>query len=185
MPHEVFDDLQKTTNIVFEDAFRIAQALGTSDDPWLRRSYVRSIFAAIEAITFGIKRVTLQMSKHRQIKLDVDELERLKEVRIDSYGKPQKRFLPFSDNIKFAFNVFAKVHGFHCVAQFGDSGWQAMLEAVSVRDRLMHPKSSQDLEVTARDIGRVQQAAHWYFTTRNHLVDRARLQIREHGISTH
>ena len=173
MADDVLKDWKKTTKTLFADVCRAAEEVDRCGDGYTRRNYVRSVFAAIEGITHGMKRVTLQVWKLRQSRLDSDELGKLMEVKFDSQGRSRKRFLPFGDNIKFTFEAFAKVHGVAESVNYTGKGWAALLSAAEIRHRLMHPKSADDLEISDAEMVSVRTAAAWYFPVRNQLVIRA------------
>ena len=112
---------------------------------------------------------------------NADDLERLTETKMDQQGRSKKCFLPSGENIQFAFRAFAKVHGFACSADYSVKGWTALLDAAKIRDRLMHPKSSHDLEVSFTDLDGVREASGWFFPTRDRLVAQATREVKKHG----
>jgi hypothetical protein len=178
MSDDVLKDWQSTAHILFDDVLLAAAEVERVGDGFVRRSYVRTVFVAIEGSTHGMKRVVLHVWNQRQSKLDVDDLECLTETKFDEQGSSRKRFLCFRDNVKFVFKAFAKIHGFACAADFNCKGWSALLDAAEIRDRLMHPKSSQDLNVSDEDMAKIREAADWYFPTRDQLVAQATREIK-------
>ena len=178
-PDDVLRDWQATTNVLLQDVVRAAEALDSTNGPSLRRNYVRAVFAAIEGSTYGMKRVVLQVWKQGYCKLKADELERLIETEMVKGGKTKKRYLPFGDNIKFAFKTFAKAHSFSCPADFGVSGWTSLLEAAETRNRLMHAKSTDELNVSDLDLDEIQKASEWYFANRDRLVESGSTELRK------
>lgn len=179
MSHDVLKDWQTATEILFADVLNAADQVDRIGDGCTRRSYVRAVFAAIDGSTYGMKRVVLQVWTQYQSKLDADDLELLTETKFDQQGKSKKRFLPFSNSIKFAFDVFAKVHGLVSSADYGVKGWTDLLGAAEIRHRLMHPKSSADLEVSDSDLDKIRDGADWYFKTRNRLVAEATNELKK------
>ena len=162
-----------TNDILIDDVLRAAGELDRVGDGCTRRNYVRGVFAAMEGITYGMKRVVLRIAKEREFKLDAHDLGRLNETKLGAHGESQKFFLPFCDNVKFAFEMFAKIHRFTCRADFRCKGWAALLAAVEIRNRLMHPKSSIELEVGDNDLTEIREAADWYFPTYKLLMAQA------------
>jgi hypothetical protein len=177
MSEDILTEWQSFTEILFHDVLQAAAATeSVHTDPvaegYDRRNYVRTVFAAIEGSTHGMKRVILHHQKFWRSKLDADHLEFL----TDATGK---RFPSFRDNIKSTFKLFAKIHGFACQANFRCNGWSALVEAAEIRDRLMHPKSSRDLDVSRDDLAKIQEAADWYFETRNQLVEQGTNELKK------
>ena len=178
MSDDVLKDWQATTEILFGDVLHAADEVDRSSGACVRRSYVRSVFAAIDGSTYGMKRVALQVWTHRQPRLDADDLELLIETNFDQQGKGKKRFLPFGKSIKIAFDVFAKVVGSVSSVDYGVKGWTDLLGAADIRHRLMHPKSRADLEVSDSDLDTIRAGADWYFKTRNRLVVEATIELK-------
>jgi hypothetical protein len=179
MPDNLLNDWQSTTDILFADVLHAAVDTQRVGDAYSRRSYVRAVFAAVEGITHGMKRVVLHVCKHWPCRLDANEVERLMDTEIDQRGKSRKRFLSFRDNITFVFRMFAKVHGFDCEADFRCKGWSALLEAAEIRNRVTHPKCSRDLDLSDDDLAKIREAAEWYFPTRDRLVAQATAELKK------
>jgi hypothetical protein len=43
----------------------------------------------------------------------------------------------------------------------------------------MHPKSSKDLDISDSDLDKIKEAADWYFSTRNQLVELATNEFKK------
>jgi hypothetical protein len=179
MLNKTTQDWRVTLEILLDDVIRTAVETQRSNEGYVRRNYVRAVFAAIEGSTYGLKRVVLQLWEHKQSKLNADELEFLIETGIDKKGKSKKRFLPFDKNIKFVFEVFAKMHDFISTADYNHKGWTVLLDTAEIRNRLMHPKSSKDLDISDTDLDKIREAADWYFSTRNQLVELATNEFKK------
>lgn len=178
MSDHTLKDWEHTTRILFDDVCHAAAQVDGISNGCARRNYVRAVFTAIDGSTYGMKRVVLHVWKHRQFKLNTDDLELLTETKFDLRGKSKRRFLPFGDSVKFVFSIFAKVHGFVSSANYGGKGWSTLLAAAEIRHRLMHPKSSTELEVSDSDLNKIRDGADWYFKTRNQLVEKATSAIK-------
>jgi hypothetical protein len=74
----------------------------------------------------------------------------------------QRMQISVTNNIKFAFKVYARVHLVHYSLNIGDSRWDDFKKAMLVRDRLTHPKKVSDLEVTDEEVMRLNRAHDWY-----------------------
>jgi hypothetical protein len=180
---EVLKDWQDTTQILLDDAFHAAEQIDNGDNQGARRNYVRAVFAAIEGSTYGLKRMILMVWNYRQPKLEPGELEYVIETRFDKHGKSKRYFLPFADNVRLSFDVFAKVNGLSSTADYGGNGWKSLRDAAEIRNRLTHPKCSADLEVSYEDLLTVQAASLWYFGTHNRAVARAtKVEYRQRSL---
>ncbi|MBI1178716.1 hypothetical protein GC207_14885 [bacterium] len=171
---ESFSDWTETNRILLADVEQAARNADKTGDAFDTRSYVRAVFAAIEGDLFGMKRVIIERWKETQHPFKGDDLEQLLERPVILANTPQKSgFLPFHKNLKFVFKCFAEVHGSNFQLKFNHADWQALLDAVEVRNRLAHPKRLEDLTVTEKEQVWILQGARWYFFHRNRLFDLA------------
>lgn len=166
-------DCKITTDALLHDVIRASSDIDLENDGYHRRNYVRAVFAAIEGSTYGMRRLALYVWNQRQTNLKADELELLTETKFDKQGRAKNCFLRFEENIKFVFKIFAKIHGFSFQPDYKNKGWSALLEAAQIRHRLMHPKSSHDLDVSVEELNKIKIAADWYFPARNLLFEKA------------
>jgi hypothetical protein len=66
--------------------------------------------------------------------------------------------------IKFALRMVGRGADSPPEVAYGVGGWDALVKSLGVRDRLMHPKVAQDLEVTDRELEQVRAARTWFIT---------------------
>src|SRR5690242_15704625 len=174
--HPTLQDFTDTSDTVIVDivcSSILAGKAGQQDDPanqaFTRRTYVRTVFAAMEAMVYGMKQVSLFVHSHFKAKLDQDELDLLTETKVYGNGKQDVWYPAFKDNVKGTFKAFAKAHGFDCKTDFGNDGWNKFLQAAEIRNRVTHPKSVKDLSLSDDDMNKVQQAVDWFNPARGHL----------------
>jgi len=165
---EVFGNpkiLQDLVDTVLDDVLSVLDDLAESDTPARRRTLVRTVFAAVEAVTATLKTDCLARDLSHY---SVEELAMLRE---DSYeigpdGKAERRHktIPPRENFRFAIRMYAK----HAVAgsaafalDVGGSGWPALRDSLKVRNRLTHLKRPDDLAVTDAELETLQQAVVW------------------------
>lgn len=70
--------------------------------------------------------------------------------------------LSIINNIKFAFRTYARAHMTDYELNIGNSKWDDFKKSLTVRDRLMHPKRVEDLEVSDEEMDRLQRAYDWF-----------------------
>lgn len=56
-------------------------------------------------------------------------------------------------------------------------GWQSLLDSVPVRNRITHPRSPSDLEITDDEVAKVREALVWFINERSRVIDTATKQI--------
>jgi hypothetical protein len=128
------------------------------------RSAIRGIFAAIEGSLFAMKQRFAESAAHT---LTPGELAVLREERytIGGNGQVESASLPirFEDNIRFAIAIIRKLHP-EARVKLDGSGWQALKKAVKIRHRLTHPKSVDDLDVSADELTCALDGLLWFLS---------------------
>lgn len=146
--HELLEELKS-------DIDRAYQTLeNDKQSRYLRRCVVRAIFSYIEAIIECIK-VKLRCSVRSELytgTLTDTEVETLGPLAVIGAVEPGK-FLPIDQNIKRTFKLAAKIW---LLKDFqlrtGDEDFQDFLKAKSARNKLTHPRTFYDIEVTDYDM---------------------------------
>ena len=140
--------------------------LQQDDLPATRRQLVRAIFALIEASTYYGKREALGVARDKGHKVHVLAEAALLDVgyAVSSKGKieAQSARIPLANNIKLSLRALATFVAPGFDPPFGDSGWEKLRLAIRIRDRLTHPKSLKDLEVSDEDLATVRAGFNWY-----------------------
>jgi hypothetical protein len=131
-----------------------------------RRAVVRVTFAEIEAIVWELKRVALAGRNLRDVNFSPGEIALLEEKTYELKGngemQERKARLNFRDNLRFAFKAFARVTSSTFELDVSGQGWEDLRRAITIRDRLMHPKGAISLHVSAEERDVVLKAATWF-----------------------
>jgi hypothetical protein len=68
--------------------------------------------------------------------------------------------------IRFALDLVGRgLVGKQRQVNYGDGGWEALKKAIDVRDRLVHPKVSEDVNVSDAELKLVRRAHKWFKET--------------------
>jgi hypothetical protein len=131
-----------------------------------RRMFVRSLFALIEGVSHAMKRSAVRHDHQRVLSAEEVMLARDESVEANDSGhavvkSARIRFLP---NVRLAFRLWAKIGGFDCTLDVAGIGWSDLKDSVKLRDRLMHPKGVQDLEVSDDEIRQAMRVHIWFNT---------------------
>ncbi len=149
------------------------------------RAFVRAVFALIEGGVFGLKQVAITLSEHGQGQFSEAEMAMLKDelYDLDKKGRAtvQPKFVPLPKNIRFAFEACGRAYNTSYVLPVNDSGWHSFQEALKVRNRLTHPKSIDDLQLTEKELEQASEAAKWFL--RQHAQLTATIERTVHGIA--
>jgi hypothetical protein len=131
-----------------------------------RRMYVRSAFATIEAWLYVWKRIAL--SAHPDPKCStISEAERTfaqeHEYRLTDSGEVETRRTKISlaANLRFGFKLLAKAASVPSELDVSGSEWQTFRRAIKIRDRITHPKSVSDLNISDEDFNDVSVGFGW------------------------
>jgi len=135
-------------------------------DLFWRRAYVRSVFAFIEGVTYRMKLLAFEDKDKPDVNFLPEELAFLLEEDFDLNEKGEVISTPakisLTKNIRFAFKAIARASSINYELKVGDYGWDALRKAAKVRDRLMHPKSIEDLVVSNDDIDLIIKGSTWF-----------------------
>lgn len=164
---ELFDEHQRLIQILKDDvhiALTELQSHSEENRQFVRRSFARTLFAAIEGILNVLKQSILGCYKISVIDLTKEDFERLIEAKENFKGsliKPKR--IPLKDMMKSVYKIYSnKMLSQELVIDIDSSGWMAFCEGIKIRDRLMHPKMSGDLAVTEDEQNTLFTASHWF-----------------------
>jgi len=120
---------------------------------YLRRCVVRSIFAFIEAAIEAIKWELRSSVRLDEFTGQLSEREKETLGSLHVVGLHNDKFLPLDQNIKRTFRLAAKIWQLKNFRLNTDGEYfQDFLRAKSARNRLTHPKTVYDIEVTDVDM---------------------------------
>lgn len=129
-----------------------------------KRSLIRATFAAVEGLLSELRQ---ELSQHATSKLSRAQLALLNEERysIGNSGIEQveRDHQSLKQRVKFTVHVVQQLHPDYKI-DFGDAGWQKLLASLTVRDRLMHPRSRTDLDVADSEIQAAFIGLLWFVT---------------------
>jgi len=165
---ESVEELKAIWKILNED-LDLAVKYGQSDDtPYARRALVRSFFAAVEGLSYQLRRVTLASIGDAPI-LSAAEKQLLREERysLDNAGQPKsgEAFLPFPQSLLFSIVTYVKNHGAVFQPDVPSEGWTSLKLAIKVRNNVTHPKSVLSLSLSDDDLAALMRASRWWHST--------------------
>jgi hypothetical protein len=136
------------------------------NSPSMRRAYVRSVFALIEGVTFELKQVCLDCGPLAGAILSDEEKALLADHTYDltQQGQPRVRakFIPIDANFRFAMATLGRVLGLEFTVSIDGPGWSSFKNAIAIRNRITHPKSSAECEISDADFQTVAAASDWF-----------------------
>lgn len=157
------------------------------DTQFWRRTFIRSVFALIEGFTYCLKQVALEASKKFRVEMSKSEVALLSEesYEVNDKGEAETKtaFIQLPGNIRFVFNMYSRAYGLNYKLKIDDNGWLSFKEALKVRNRLTHPKSTSDVLVSDQDMSYAENAAIWFVKSSDE-VQRAMIEKMKVKIQT-
>jgi len=174
-------DLLEVLRADIDSAYETLEA--NKGSQYLRRCVVRAIFAFIEAVVECIKvelRSTIRLGYYAEHALTAKDRETLGSLAV--VGAPPGKFLSLDQNIKRTFKLAAKIWVLDFRLSTGGEDFQDFLAAKSARNRLTHPRTFYDVEVTDSDMHCHTIAGIWIQSEFQRLF-RARIESLANAIS--
>lgn len=161
------DPIDSAIDELAADIEKAVSMLQHEDSQFHRRVYVRALFAYFEGITYWIRQNAIEIDKlilKRGGTIDWERHTLLYEdiPIIADNGKIEKQKQKGSFKNRFAFSVRAFSEIVQCKENVFDQGWQQLLTAVKIRDRLMHPKQGNDVLVSDEDVQACREGYTWF-----------------------
>ena len=144
--HELVDELRTDIDLGYVNLEKDRQS------QYLRRCVARAIFAFIEALIESIK-VEIRSNIRTGlivVTLTKREMETLGSLSITP--RSSGKFLPLDQNIKRTFRLAAKIWKLNFQLESGGQDFQDFLAAKSARNRLTHPRTFYDIQVSDDDM---------------------------------
>lgn len=174
---KVLREMSLTSSVLRSDVNRASEAWKAArEDQFWRRNVVRCVFAFTEALLWYLRRTTPILAEVSNVTFSEDELlllEERRKVRRSGVDVLEPKYLRFQDGVKFTFQSVSKALGV-VNPDFGQVGFQALCKTSDLRNRIMHPKSLFDLEVTDQSIKEAQEGLAWLVSTFEQVSQRHR-----------
>lgn len=149
------------THILVNDVIAAQKRVQRKDTANHRRELVRAAFAAIEGLHWQLKRDVLA---HGLSNLSAHEYAAMVEetYSVDDRGNVNTfpRFLPLTTAIRLVVNVVRRYRPDYSL-DFNHVGWANLKAAVDIRNRLVHPKTVEDLNVSDDELKKAMSAFAW------------------------
>lgn len=174
---DAVEQLKSVYKILSDDMDAAVAYSAKHSNPFAHRTVVRTLFSLIEGLAFQLRQVTVaSLAPHAGSgNLTIAELVLLREERynLNAKGEPEasQNFQNFLPNLLFTIRSYGKNHGATFRADTSARGWEAMRQAVSLRNRITHPKSVADLTLSNQDQLHLIEAAAWWKKTLLEMFD--------------
>lgn len=154
--HELIEELLNDIDLPYESLE------SERNSQYLRRSVGRTVFSFIEAAIETIKIELRSTIRTEQYKGHITEKDIEVLGSISFITMKQDKFLPLCVNVKKTFKLAVKIWSLEDFKLSTDNqNFQDFLTAKSSRNRLTHPKTYYDIEVTDSDMFCYTVAFNW------------------------
>lgn len=186
---ELIDFLEVKDILESDEKKCFKKATETGNQYWYRM-FIRSFFAHVEGISNKLKAHALLWNQKENLdKLTIGELAIIKEENysLKSNGKLMihPSFNSTDKNLRFAINVFTKVHDVNFEWNLGeDQRWNDFTDLIKIRNRITHPKKAEELELSQEESDKLFRAHQWFLETITralNLVNEQHLQSKQQG----
>jgi len=172
----VVDELLNLSRVLQGDAIQNYQALlADYENQVIRRSFVRSCWAYVEAVTFSVKQYTFSVCQMGTVNISQDDQAFLGDmlVVVDVEGNIQIQRDPTKTlaNVKRTFRLSAETFGVDWKPNFGSKGWENLRDSLQIRHRLTHPKSVAEVMVSSNDIQVQKDGIDWFVDCFNEYLE--------------
>lgn len=137
-----------------------------ADHEFNARQLVRSAFAYIEGVSFAMKIAAIDDAITNEVELSQAEIDFAFEISYQLNDKGEiikgSPHIKLTRNIRFAFNLYSKAHSLDKVFNAGEEWWSKLKESIKIRDRLMHPRSPEDLDIEPSEVITVAAAVRGF-----------------------
>jgi hypothetical protein len=163
---EVEAFLEHISGTYLDDVHEARRRLDASSLQFDRRAYIRAVSASVEGLIFEFKQVALVAHEAGVVTLAPEEVAILREETYDlaENGRPviRKKLSSLLPTLRFVIPLFGRTLGVQYEPAVDGAGWQAFRQAVEIRNRVTHPRSLEDGQVSEADLEVVHQANQWY-----------------------
>lgn len=167
-------DIKRLVDALHQDALETVNEVAPNK-PSASRAYVRSVFALVEGCVSAMSAFLIEGQDVWGWSLsDVETRVLWDVVPNSSVARPEGGRSTLLDRTKQVFKTGRRVFGAQCPADFGGVQYRAFRDALSVRDRLMHPKTSIDMDVALDELAAVDNGRNWFRASTKGLFEAAR-----------
>ena len=164
----LFEDVNESSRILYKVIKKSDKKRSV-----VTRNAVRSSCACIEGFAYVLKnalRITLETTpdgtySNKQIDFITNQV---------SHGSG-------ADNYKKALKCFAKKYNVNVKAMFNTQKFEQLKKLFDLRNRLMHPKSADDLNVTLGDTILLTDSIIWFINSQQEVFQQIRSDIEKQG----
>jgi len=168
---------------LIQDVIAARQRLSTSHTHTARRDVVRASLAAMEGtIWIAREHVRIALADIEQLTPVADLALRELSYSVTESGRlvEQTRGLPLLTAVRLVVSQ-AQIISPNISVQFSGTGWSNLRHSVEIRNRITHPKPTQDLEISDDDLAVVVSGVSWLTATAEYVMASTNLALAQYS----
>lgn len=148
------EDPWALANELEKDIFEIAElTMKDQGSMSIRRSYVRTVFAALEGILYMLRMDIIHHGELDKLFTPKQRAKLLEKVYKGGVVQKDDKYLPLKEAVKFVPECFAIHMGIKDFNFPHESlGWKKMQQALKLRNEITHPKTTESLKVSVSEL---------------------------------
>jgi hypothetical protein len=162
----IYHDYRESLLVLMRDVAIINDSLRKENNQFWRRTYFRTTFSVYESILSNLKAEIRAIRKFDYLGLSKKEEKKLNEFYdvSDKKGKMKRRFyrLSFLQNVVFTLELYAYSNYVFSKVKTQSKGWKALERSLCVRNRITHPKTLLDLQVSESELAEAIKSFEWF-----------------------
>jgi hypothetical protein len=166
----VLRELKDPLIVLLQDAEEAETNLDANpESQFARRTYIRSIFSALEGTVWLLKTACLAAVDATGKQLFTPaELALLREesyeLRSNGEIKVSAKFLKLPDNIRFIYKFINKRFNSNIDTGSGGKKWEQFLISLEIRNRITHPKNTTAFIISDEETEICKGTSQWFCT---------------------
>jgi len=146
---------------LMEEVVFFVKKLKIEDTQFMRRAFCRSVFQFVDGIASDIKAEV--MKDEAPTTIGDEAYLALQDKKIIGKGdkkKVVKKKSGFAKNIDFAFDIYGWTNGIELNLKKSKE-WQRFQKCIAIRNRVVHPKTLEDMRVSDHDMKDMLKTFTW------------------------
>lgn len=169
--------------LLIDDVIAARSRLAIADTQTARRDIVRASLATMEGLAWIMRQHVAAALAGLDALTPMAELalsETAYSVTTDGQVVEQPRGLPLPTAIRLAVSQ-ARIISPEIEIDFSEAGWSRVRHAVTIRNRITHPKPGNDLTITDDDLNVVASGLLWLLATNEYVMASTNLALVQHN----
>lgn len=155
----LYDDFRKLNSMFSTDleqeTFLIDDSI-SADSQFVARQFCRASFALVEAIVFWARVSAAKRIEENGIRITPEEWVEIRERKIyvnsDGSCSEERVIVKLKASIRNAFEWKERASGNPKLFDPSQEWWACLMQSIKVRDRLMHPRQTEDLHISLEEL---------------------------------